>query len=467
MQNAYSVKVRFLAMSLLSNEQAPVVIDTAIMQAKFKASHSRPNSVFRICAGIFILAFAVRIGLLFATKSYLDREHSELVNVATSLANGRGFANPYGDTGPTAHMSPLYPLLLSIVYRWAGAGTPREIAQEIVSCFLGALTWGLIPLLGDICRLDRRVGVGAALMGSILTINRWAETKGSSEAAMASLAFLLVFILFMKSWYSQDFSSRASIVVGLFSGLAILVSASLGSAILGLLLAGYFVFHSVYARKYLCFSLVVIVLIIATSLPWALRNYFALGSLVWTRDNFPLELMVSNNDYSVATMDDNRTSGYMYHPFMSPEQRTAVKSMGEIAFEKKLKGEALDWIATHPKRFAYLTLQRICLFWFPQMKRPIQTLGLALLTVASAPALIFLFAKRQPIAYGLVAVFVTYPIVYYVVQSHPRYVYPIQWTLYLLASQSFLLAYLSWKGEQIAASDGTRFPRATENLTSR
>jgi len=45
-------------------------------------------------------------------------------NIAVSLAKGNGFGSPFRvDTGPTAWMSPLYPLLLSGILRIFGIYT--------------------------------------------------------------------------------------------------------------------------------------------------------------------------------------------------------------------------------------------------------------------------------------------------------------------------------------------------------
>lgn len=434
----------------LRNEQASVVIESSPQQADpSRTSHSRRISIGVICVFIFVLAFAIRIALLYTTRSYLEEEHSEVTNVASSLASGRGFANAYWNTGPTAHTSPLYPLLLSLVYRSFGTGVTGEIAQEVLSCFLAALTWALLPFLAEVCHLDRRVGIGAALAGALFTINRWTETKGSFETAMASLACLLMVIFYMRCWQSRDFSILTGVLAGAISGLAILVSGSLASIVIGLLLAGFILFRA-QRWQYVRFALLTLVVILATLLPWALRNYSVLGALVWTRDNFPLELMVSNNDDARPTLDANQTALCKYHPFTSPAQRAAVRSMGELAFEKKMKAEAITWITSHPQRFAWLTLQRAYLFWFPQMKRPTQTAALAILTLLSIPGMFFLLKQRQLIGYGLLAILLTYPLVYYIVQMHPRYAYPIQWSLYLLSAQSVLLAYLGWKNRQAA-----------------
>jgi hypothetical protein len=431
------------------------VLDVCVASGRVK----RQISIYIVCAGVFLLAFAVRLGLMLVTKSYLSHEYSEIVLVAMSLAQGRGFANAFGNTGPTAHMSPVYPFLLSLLYRRFGTGIRGEIAQEVVSCFFASLTWALIPLLGEICQLDRRVGITAAVIGAVLTINHWVESKGSSEAALAGLACVLVFMLFMKRWYSQDFSARAAFYTGVLCGLCVLVTASLASIIAGLLLSGYLIFSLASSplrrslgRNYLRFCFIVVALIVVTLFPWALRNYRVLGGFVWTRSDFPLEVWVSNNNYAGPNMKHNEQVGYRYHPSMSAEQRAMIRSMGELPYQRMVRGEVMLWIKSHPGRFIWLTLQRIFYFWFPEMKRPVQTLALALITLASIPGLIFLLMRKQLLGYGLLTVMLTYPLVYYIVESHPRYVYPIQWTLYLLAAQSIVLAYDRWMPVRHAAA---------------
>src|SRR2546421_134485 len=44
-----------------------------------------------------------------------------------------------------------------------------------------------MPLVGRACRLEPRVGISAGFLGALLTINRWAETKGSYESGLAGL----------------------------------------------------------------------------------------------------------------------------------------------------------------------------------------------------------------------------------------------------------------------------------------
>jgi len=408
-------------------------------------AHGRRRPIYVVCIAVFLLSFAIRIGLLVATRSYTVREDEEVVHVAVSLAQGQGFADAYGNGAPTAHMSPIYPLVLSLVYRAFGIGMEGEIAQEVLSCLLASLTWALLPLLADVCGLDRRVQFTAGIFAAVLIANRWAETKGSFEAAMAGLACLLVFTFFMRCWYLADFSLGKAVWAGVLSGLAMLVSAGLGSIVATLLVAGYFLFHARFGSKYLRFALIAIVLIVITLFPWALRNRLVLGGWVWTRSNLPLELLLSNNDDARPMFKDNIASFYKYHPFASPEKRARARTIGELAFEQEMKNKVELWIRTHPKQFLWLSLQRMYYFWFPVMKRPLQTIIMALLSLISIPALIFLVRQKQLIGYALLAIWIVYPLMYYMVEEEPRYPYLIQWSKYLLAACSVQLAFRCWR----------------------
>ena len=71
-------------------------------------------------------------GDLFASPP--DHVHpTELSNVAGAILAGRGIADVYGvGTGPTAHASPAYPILLAGVYRIFGFGERGAVAQNVL-----------------------------------------------------------------------------------------------------------------------------------------------------------------------------------------------------------------------------------------------------------------------------------------------------------------------------------------------
>src|SRR4051794_19170213 len=67
---------------------------------------------------LFLIAFGTRlVAVMFAPY----REGGgELQSVARSLAETGQFAAAYGASGPTAHVTPVYPALLAVLYRLFG-----------------------------------------------------------------------------------------------------------------------------------------------------------------------------------------------------------------------------------------------------------------------------------------------------------------------------------------------------------
>jgi hypothetical protein len=387
------------------------------------------------CLNIFLLSAVLRIGLLFATKSYHFVEVSEVQSIAASLAQHSTFANAYGpNTGPTAHTTPIYPLAVSILYRIFGTGRSGEIAQETFNCLIAALVWALMPVLSAACRMDPRIGIWAGFAGAVVPVNRWAETKGAFETTLGALFFVTLFAFYMRCWHSRNFRFTTAIVGGVLSGLAILAYASLASCAVGLLIVGYFILRPQFRHKYLLFALTTVAVTVLTLLPWALRNYFTLGGMVWTRSNFPLELSLSNNDMARANFADNQELMNIHHPRVSRMEKEKLRAVGELEYERLKQKEAFQWITSHPSTFGRLTMQRIFYFWFPSMKRFAQTILLIPLTAGGLWGLFSLVKTRCLAGYGFLTILAVFPVVYYVVQSFPRYVCPIEWSLFYLSA---------------------------------
>src|ERR1700694_5752739 len=111
-------------------------------------SNGSMKDLFLRRAGVwlFLLALTVRIGLICALGSYLYPERTEVVNIAIALAQKGEFADAYGPgSGPTAHAAPVYPLLLSCVFRLLGTARAGEIGQEVLSSIIASLTCAMLP----------------------------------------------------------------------------------------------------------------------------------------------------------------------------------------------------------------------------------------------------------------------------------------------------------------------------------
>jgi hypothetical protein len=158
---------------------------------------------------VFFAAFALRIGLMLATRSYLRPEADEIIRIATSLARRGAFADAYcDDCGPTAHAAPLYPLLLSLVFRVFGVGMAGSLAQEVFSSLLASLQYALVPCVAEACGMSPSIGLLGGLLGALLPINRWVQTKGSFEYALAGLLCVIVTAVVIRTWCMRDFSWR-------------------------------------------------------------------------------------------------------------------------------------------------------------------------------------------------------------------------------------------------------------------
>lgn len=399
------------------------------------------QSTLATCLCIFLLALVPRLALLWLTRSYLDPNPSEVVSIAKSLATDGQFANVFGPhSGPTAHTSPLYPLLLSGIFRVFGTDEAGQIAQETSNCMMASLLWCLMPIVSKVCRTDRQVGVLAGVGGAVLPINRVAETKGAFETTLIGLSLVVLFAVHIRYWRNRDFSVRSTLILGAVGGLAALVSPLLAVLMVGLLLVGLAFVPYESRRHQLCFALSVVLTMMAVMFPWALRNYFELGAFVWTRSNLGIELNVSNNDLAVPNAVDNGGAMAMYHPHANQAQLEEVSRLGEVNYNRQKRDQALHWIDSHPRGFLRLTVLRIFYTWFPKTTRPLQTLAFAGLTLVAVPGLLVLARHDRFVAFSFVSVLLLYPSIYYIIQTSTRYVYPIEWILYYLG------AYWLWYG---------------------
>ena len=121
---------------------------------------------------IVLLAVTVRLGVMVYFHSYdipPDRDHwafgYETGRIARSLALGLGYSSPLPEpTGPTGAMPPIYPFLISVLFRIFGIYTTAAACSVyLLQVLFSALTCVLISHLG--CRIySARIGSLAALL---------------------------------------------------------------------------------------------------------------------------------------------------------------------------------------------------------------------------------------------------------------------------------------------------------------
>ena len=387
--------------------------------------------------GLFTLSLLVRAALMIFTKSYLYAERDEVVRIAISLARHGVFGNAYSDnSGPTAITSPLYPMLLSLLYRVFGIDAAGTAAQELLSSAFASIQYALLPALAAACGMSRSIGLMAGLMGALVPINRWVETKGNFEYALAGMLCAGLALCILEAWRQRDFSLRRGIVLGALSGTTMLVAPQLAVTLVLMMAYPLFAFREARQPRYWRLAAVQLGLMAAFLAPWVSRNEIVFGVPIWARSNLGMELNLSNNDRAKASLWANLHGGLFtaVHPTTNVEERARLARMGEIAYNREKESIAKEWIAAHPARFAILTLERAFYFWFPPMARPIQSVALGAVALLGLIGFCIFARWRDPVTHFFLILWLVFPLPTYMFQQSGKMPYMIQWTTYLFAA---------------------------------
>jgi hypothetical protein len=397
---------------------------------------------------IFGIALIVRVAGVFLSHQYADLERYELERTALSLAQTGVYGNPYAiPTGPSAHVSPGYTLILAALFWAFGTGVKAEIVKQIFASAVSAFQCALIVPVAKRLRLDFRAAFFAAVFCTFLPTKFSTETMGDWEAPYTAIALMLLSVLMVRAYSDAKFDLRNAGVVGVSWGLGILF-ASVLLPVFGVMLAlGLFLGGRNKLGAYLKFCAVACFVALLCISPWIIRNYLALGSPVASRTNLGLELRVSNNDQAGPDEHDNylRFVYHRYHPLQNPAEARKVRTLGEVGYNRMELADALQWIQTHRQRFAELTGARIALYWFyiggPRTAfERTKYLGLALIHLLGLIGVIRLFKVNRITAAVLAVILGVEPLPHYLVHVGPRHSYDIDWILTLSAAMVFVAA---------------------------
>lgn len=372
---------------------------------------------------------------------------AEMERAAHGLIKTGALADPYKiPTGPTAHVAPLYPTLLAGVYGVFGFQSYAALmAQGVLSVLALATALALLPSVAHRAGLPLAAGWLAAAYLALSPLGFEYQIKGDWEA-MFSAALLLTLLAGVLALYRTGWRSPRLVVgVGATTGVAALLSPGLVPAVgLAILAELWRTRRHRFARRRVFIGGVGIVAITATIMsPWVIRNAVMLDGFAPVRSNFGLELAVGNSDVAkVLTHEGWKAPGYR-HPFLVETEAERVRDIGELAYMKERRDEAVAWIAADPIRFLKLTGARIAAFWVPPPAAfpGYSGLGewarvLAFGSIGLAAWLAIVFAGIRGLGtVGILASFLAGPtLVYAVTHVDLRYRMPIEPIATLMAS---------------------------------
>jgi hypothetical protein len=387
---------------------------------------------------IFLIAFLVRIVFIVIFHPYEELARYELERTAISLATTGVYGNPYAiPTGPSAHVSPGYTVLLAGVFRVFGTGIRAQIVAEVLASAVTSIICALLPAVARAFAIDVRAGLFAGLVSALYPARPLVEVEGSWETPYSALALIVISVLTVRLWRRHDLTRRNALLHGLAWGISLLFVGALLPMLIVFVIAGMYFCRSAGVRRYVSFATLEVLVIAVCLAPWVIRNCYALGSPIIARSNLGIELRISNNDFASADQRINLINGLYekYHPLQNATEAAKLREMGEVAYNKQAEDEAKRWIQIHPWRFLELCLGRMRCFWLYQDPTSrMKTIFLNVTVLLGLAGLVYVFRLDRVSGVVLLLILVIYPLPNYLIHVGLRQEYPLHWLMTLLSA---------------------------------
>jgi 4-amino-4-deoxy-L-arabinose transferase-like glycosyltransferase len=385
------------------------------------------------------IAFALRVLCIIVMHTYKFRTNDEnfsfgweMGRIAASIASGHGFASPFHDpSGPTAWEPPLTPFLIAVVFKILGIYSQASaFAMLTLNSLWSALTCVPIFRIARRC-FDEKVAVGAAWTWALLPYVIYWDIKWVWETSLSALLVATIFWLAI-SLEDED-GIKAWACFGALWGIAALNSPSLLSFLPA---SGLYAWYrrSKSGKQSLAVVALASMVFVALIAPWLIRNDRLFGRPAFLRTNFGAELRMGNGPFADGTWQD-----YL-HPTHNRDEFRKYVQLGELAYVRQRKDEAVQWISGNPGRFAVISVRRFLYYWYgvpkaviPAWLGPVKNSLFAASSLLTLFGLVLVLRQRRHHAWLFLWLLLLYPAIYYIVFPHPRYRHPIEPEITILA----------------------------------
>jgi hypothetical protein len=374
---------------------------------------------------LFLRIVAAALTLVSHPRHWFFDNAADLGYLAQSLASGRGFSSPFGgSTGPSALITPGYPLLIALVFKVCGAWTTLAavtiIALQVFFATLtvAALMHGANRIFGaataNLAGLVWAVSVPLLLLPGIF----W-ETCLSTLLLCGSVLFAL--------HISEGASTRMWLAAGAYCGVTLLVNPALIPAMLSIFAwAAFRTRPASFVRP--AMGAVVMFIIFAL---WPIRNVRVMRAPILLRSSFGYELWQGNRPSSDGAFDDS------LYPLHNKVEYAQYAAEGEVAYMRSKSVRAEAYIRARPGAFFWLTAKRVARFWIgtrgtenlPEVEfHTVTTLALGVL------GLFLLWRSHTSIAFLFMLPLLLFPLPYYITDARFRYRFVVDPLMTILAA---------------------------------
>ena len=395
---------------------------------------------------ILIVALGLRLGFAWDYAHHNPKQALSVIpfmfessNIAYSVAVGNGFSSPlHVNTGPTAWMTPIYPLIVAAVFRLFGFYT---FYSWVVVILLNILftTLACVPVFYAGKRIAGFGGAaGAAWLWAIFPNAIQIPVESIWDASLAAL--LGAVILWSTLKVAESRRARGWCAYGLLWGLALMTNAALLSLLP--LLASWMAYRAwKEGRSWFAGPALALGVAALCCVPWTIRNYTVFHAFVPFRSTLGLQLWMGNN---AASKDVWLGEG---HPIHSSAERAKYVELGEIAYMQEKREEAIRYMLTHPSREAHLIGRRFIALWSGGTPNPLSDffryhslwfrsvlLFNILAAIGALLGIVVLIRRRNTYAFPVAVFPLVFPWAYYATLALPRYRLPIDPIVLLLAA---------------------------------
>ena len=379
---------------------------------------------------ILIVASVLRLGVAFIVllshpRQWFFDNAADLGYLAQSLSSGNGLASPFGgSTGPSALVTPGYPLLVALIFRICG---PYSVLSATV--VIGLQILFAVFTVSAIMHISNRLfgAMTANLAGGLWAVSLpllwlptlfW-ETCLSTLLLTGAIAFALC--------VRNEPNKSKWLLAGLYCGVALLVNPALSPALVAIFIWSAF---QVRPRSFIHPMLGLVVMLL-TFAPWPVRNLRVMHSPILSRSSFGYELWQGNRPGGDGTFDDS------LYPLHSKPEYLQYASGGEVAYMREKSALAEAYIHAQPKGFLILTAKRIARFWIGTrgnenlVQVEVHTVGTL---VFGAFGMLLLWRKNASVAALFLLPLILFPLPYYITDIRFRYRFVIDPFLTMLAA---------------------------------